>query len=75
MPRDHDNNFGVAIESPSGRVGQPNGGLQPDQVGLGHWVGSGGFLAGFYAKPSAKPNFYWLTYDYCIDYYINYSYF
>ena len=37
----------VLLESPSGRVGQPNGGLQPDQLGLGHWVGSGGFLAGF----------------------------
>src|SRR5215472_11584615 len=41
---------GSRLESPSGRVGQPNGGLQPDQLGLGHWVGSGGFLAGFGAK-------------------------
>src|ERR1044072_3208244 len=40
----------MSIESPSGRVGQPNGGLQPAQPGLGHWVGSGGFLAGFGAK-------------------------
>ena len=40
------------IESPSGRVGQPNGVSQPAQVGLLGWVGSGGLGSGFGAGTS-----------------------